>query len=63
LDWDLTLVASPTTVRLLDGETEIASHPRSYDRREVVENPATARLCSNKNAKLSAQRLPAAWPL
>ena len=36
----LTLVASPTTVRLLDGATEIASHPRSYDRHEHVEDPA-----------------------
>ena len=36
----LTLVASPTTVRLLDGATEIASHPRSYDRHEQIEDPA-----------------------
>jgi hypothetical protein len=36
----LTLVASPTTVRVLDGTTEIASHPRSYDRHELVEIPA-----------------------
>ena len=36
----LTLVAAPTTVRLLDGTTEIASHPRSYDRHELVEEPA-----------------------
>ena len=36
----LTLVASPTRVRLLDGATEIASHPRSYDRHELVEDPA-----------------------
>ena len=36
----LTLVASPTTVRLLDGATEIASHRRSYDRHEHVEDPA-----------------------
>lgn len=36
----LTLVASPTTVRLLDGATEIASHRRSYDRHEQIENPA-----------------------
>ena len=37
---DLTLLASPTSVRILDGSTEIASHPRSYDRRESVEDPA-----------------------
>jgi len=36
----LTLVASPTTVRLLDGLTEIAAHRRSYDRHELVEDPA-----------------------
>jgi hypothetical protein len=36
----LTLVASPTTVRLLDGATEIAAHRRSYDRHEQIENPA-----------------------
>jgi hypothetical protein len=36
----LTLVASPTMVRLLDGATEIASHRRSYDRHQLVEDPA-----------------------
>lgn len=36
----LTLVASPTRVRLLDGQKEIASHPRSYDRHAQVEDPA-----------------------
>ena len=36
----LTLVASPTTVRLLEGTTEIASHRRSYDRHEQIEDPA-----------------------
>ena len=36
----LTLVASPTAVRLLDGSTEIASHRRSYDRHQLVEDPA-----------------------
>jgi hypothetical protein len=35
----LTLVASPTRVRLLDGAIEIAYHPRSYDRHELVEEP------------------------
>jgi len=37
---NLTLVASPTTVRLLDGSTEVASHRRSYDRHQLVEDPA-----------------------
>ncbi len=36
----LTLVASPTRVRLLDGSAEIASHRRSYDRHEQIEDPA-----------------------
>jgi len=36
----LTLVASPTTVRLLDGSTAIASHRRSYDRHQLIEDPA-----------------------
>ncbi len=36
----LTLVASPTLVRLLEGSTEIASHPRCYDRHQLVEDPA-----------------------
>lgn len=36
----LTLVASPTTVRLLDGSTEIASHRRCYHRHQRLENPA-----------------------
>jgi hypothetical protein len=36
----LTLVASPATVRLLEGSTEIASHPRCYDRHQLVEDPA-----------------------
>lgn len=36
----LTLIASPTTVRLLDGEKEVASHRRSYDRRRTISDPA-----------------------
>ncbi len=36
----LTLIASPTTVRLLDGAAEIASHRRSYDRHQLIEDPA-----------------------
>jgi transposase len=37
---DLTLIASENTVRVLDGTTEIASHPRSYDRQQRVEDTA-----------------------
>lgn len=36
----LTLVASPTLVRLLDGTVEIARHVRSYATEATVENPA-----------------------
>jgi transposase len=36
----LTLAASDTTVRILDGALEIASHPRTYDRRKQVLEPA-----------------------
>ena len=36
----LTLVASDTTVRLLDGMAEIARHARTYDRNQQVLDPA-----------------------
>jgi len=36
----LTLLASDTTVRILDGQTEVARHRRSYDRHEFVTDPA-----------------------
>jgi hypothetical protein len=36
----LTLVASDTTVRILDGTAEIARHNRSYDRQQLVLHPA-----------------------
>ena len=36
----LTLAASESTVRILDGNQEIARHCRSYDRRQPVLNPA-----------------------
>jgi len=36
----LTLAASPTTIRLLDGATEIARHKRSWDRHQLIEDPA-----------------------
>jgi transposase len=35
----LMLVASPTTVRLLDGSTAVASHRRCYDRHQLIEDP------------------------
>jgi transposase len=36
----LTLLASATTVRLVDGADEIARHTRSYDTGRVIEDPA-----------------------
>ena len=36
----LTLLASDTVVRILDGTAEIARHQRSYDRRQLVLDPA-----------------------
>ena len=35
----LTVAASPTQVRILDDHTVIATHPRSYDRRQQIEIP------------------------
>jgi transposase len=36
----LTLLADEHTVRIVDGTTELARHHRSYDHRQVVEDPA-----------------------
>jgi len=36
----LTLVASDTSVRILDGAVEVAQHRRSWDRRQMVLDPA-----------------------
>jgi transposase len=36
----LTVVATLDTVRILDGTTELAKHPRSFDRGQQIENPA-----------------------
>lgn len=36
---NLTLVANPSTVRILDGQIEIASHTRSFDRHERIDIP------------------------
>jgi transposase len=40
LDHVLTLVASPTRVRVLEGSQEITSHRRSFDRHCRIEDPA-----------------------
>jgi transposase len=46
----LTLVASDTQVRILDGDTEIARHARSYDRHQSLLDPA------HQQALLKAKR-------
>jgi transposase len=35
----LTVAANPKEVRILDGQTVLAAHPRSYDRRQQIELP------------------------
>ncbi|MGH7809257.1 MAG: Mu transposase domain-containing protein [Candidatus Binatia bacterium] len=51
----LTLVAGPETVRLLDGEHEIAGHHRSYSRGELIEDPAhIAAVVKDKRKALGA---------
>jgi transposase len=51
----LTLVASEHAVRLLDGTTEVACHPRSYDRGQRIE--AEAHLAALTAAKRRAHEL------
>jgi hypothetical protein len=51
----LTLAASQSTVRILDGATEVARHRRSYDRGQCVEDPAhLAALLEEKRKALGA---------
>lgn len=51
----LTLLASPTTVRILDKTEEVARHRRSWDRHSTVEEPAHVKaLIAMKRKALSA---------
>jgi hypothetical protein len=53
----LTLIASDTQVRLLDGTSEIARHPRSYGRHELIVDPAhEGALLEEKRKALGATR-------
>jgi len=65
-DKTLTLVASDTTVRLLDGQEEVARHARSWGRRQVIEaSEHRAELLERKRAAREAKgrdRLGAAIP-
>jgi transposase len=62
----VTLLASPETIRVLDGTREIACHPRTYDRDQQVENPEHVRdLVAQKRAAREGRgmnRLVAAVP-
>jgi transposase len=48
----LTLVASPSRVRILAGDRELACHVRSYDTQQVIEDPAhlEALVAAKRNA-------------
>ena len=53
----LTVAASDTHVRILDGPAEIACHRRSYDRQRVVADPAHEQALLTPNAKRSTPRV------
>lgn len=47
----LEVLATPATVRILDGETVLCSHPRSWDRDQQIEDPShVAALVEHKRA-------------
>ncbi len=54
----LTLVASHQTVRLLDGDREVARHPRCWDRRQQIEDPRhlEALVAQKRKARQSRRR-------
>lgn len=62
----LTLIASETTIRVLNGVTEVARHRRSYDRHQRIDDPShiDALLADKKRARGSSQsaRLSSAVP-
>src|SRR5437867_39380 len=57
----LTLVASDTDIRILDGAAEIARHPRSYDRQQSILDPAHEQALLRTKRKASTKRARAAW--
>jgi transposase len=52
----LTVAASPKEVRILDGQTVIATHPRSYGRRQQIEIPAHVATLVEHKRQASAHR-------
>jgi hypothetical protein len=52
----LTVAASPKEVRILNGQTVIATHPRSYDRRQQIEIPGHIATLVEHKRQASAHR-------
>ncbi len=52
----LVVLATPDTVRVLDGEAEVARHPRSFDKGDQVENPAHVEALVAWKRKARAER-------
>ena len=52
----LTLVASDTIVRILDGDVEVARHPRSWDTRQQIEDQSHLDALAREKRKARDQR-------
>jgi transposase len=52
----LTVVADPQQVRILEGQTVVATHARSYDRGQCIENPAHIEALAERKHRASQQR-------
>jgi transposase len=52
----LTVVAEPQQVRILEGQTVVATHARSYDRGQCLENPAHIEALAERKHRASQQR-------
>lgn len=52
----LTVVAAPRTVRLFDGQELIATHSRSYDKGQVIEDPSHVRALVESKRRARRER-------
>ena len=52
----LSVLADEQRVRILDGVTELANHPRSFDRHQVIEEPAHLQALIEHKHRARAQR-------
>ena len=52
----LTVLASPVQVRVLDGQTVVATHPRCYDRGAQIEDPSHIAKLIERKAQAREQR-------